>query len=106
MKSILPTAESCRTRKFGFAAPTTGRYFHLKGRNHVFAKLVGAVTAVSVFLLYFWWRGTDPMLETALGFLLTAAAGLWAWWATERRQDRIERERSSGPPGGGRPGTP
>lgn len=55
--------------------------------------MVGAVAAVSVFLLYFWWRGSAPVLETAIGFLLTAAAGLWAWWATERRLDRIESQR-------------
>lgn len=59
----------------------------------MFAKLVGAVTAVAVFMIYFWWRSTDPMLETALGFLLTAAAGLWAWWMTDRRLDRLDRER-------------
>ena len=59
----------------------------------MFAKLVGAVTAVAVFLIYFWWRGTNPMLETALGFLLTASAGLWAWWATDRRLDRLDDER-------------
>lgn len=60
----------------------------------MFAKMVGAVVAVAVFLLYFWWRGTNPMLETALGFLLTAAAGLWAWWAVARRQERADRERA------------
>ena len=59
----------------------------------MFSKLVGAVTAVAVFLIYFWWRGTAAMVETAVGFLLTAAAGLWAWWATDRRLDRLERER-------------
>lgn len=64
-----------------------------EGRDDVFAKLVGAVAAVAVFLIYFWWRGTAPMLETALGFLITAATGLWAWWATDRRLDRIDAER-------------
>lgn len=55
--------------------------------------MVGAVAAVAVFTLYFWWRGTAAMLETSIGFLLAAAVGLWAWWATDRRQDRIERDR-------------
>lgn len=59
----------------------------------MFSKLVGAVSAVAVFLIYFWWRGTAAMVETAVGFLLTAAVGLWAWWATDRRLDRLERER-------------
>ena len=57
----------------------------------MFAKLVGAITAVAVFMLYFWWRGTDPMFEVALGFLLTLAAGVWAWWATDRRLRQAER---------------
>lgn len=59
----------------------------------MFAKLVGAITAAAVFIIYFWWRGTDPVLETAIGLLLMAIAGLWAWWATDRRMDKIERER-------------
>lgn len=59
----------------------------------MFAKLVGVATAVAVFLIYFWWRGVDPVLETVVGLLLVTVAGLWAWWATDRRQAKIEHER-------------
>jgi len=55
----------------------------------VFAKIIGVVTAIIIFLLYFKWRSTDPVLETMIGILLSLLAGFWAWWATERRQQRM-----------------
>tara|TARA_R110000868_G_scaffold43803_6_gene146982 strand:- start:24934 stop:25143 length:210 start_codon:yes stop_codon:yes gene_type:complete len=58
----------------------------------VFAKIIGVVTAITIFLLYFRWRGTDPVLETMLGILLALAGGTWAWWLTGRRQQRMERD--------------
>ena len=47
----------------------------------MFAKVIGAVTAIIIFLLYFKWRSAD-------------LAGFWAWWATERRQRRMQDERA------------
>lgn len=55
----------------------------------MFAKIIGVVTAIIIFLLYFKWRSTDPVLETMIGILLSLLAGFWAWWATERRQQRM-----------------
>jgi nicotinamide riboside transporter PnuC len=55
----------------------------------VFAKIIGVVTAIIIFLLYFKWRSSDPVLETMIGILLSLLAGFWAWWATERRQQRM-----------------
>jgi len=55
----------------------------------VFAKIIGIVTAIIIFLLYFKWRSSDPVLETMIGILLSLLAGFWAWWATERRQQRM-----------------
>lgn len=59
----------------------------------MFAKIIGVVTAIIIFLLYFRWRSSDPVLETMIGILLSLLAGFWAWWATERRQRRIRDER-------------
>ncbi|GEM_PF-1127443 len=55
----------------------------------MFAKIIGVVTAIIIFLLYFKWRSSDPVLETMIGILLSLLAGFWAWWATERRQQRM-----------------
>ena len=55
----------------------------------MFAKIIGVVTAIIIFLLYFKWRSADPVLETMIGILLSLLAGFWAWWATERRQQRM-----------------
>ena len=55
----------------------------------MFAKIVGFATGIAVFFLYFWWRGTDPVLETAAGILLSLLVGGWAWWATAGRQRTI-----------------
>lgn len=60
----------------------------------MFAKIIGAVTAIIVFLLYFKWRSADPVLETMIGILLSLLGGFWAWWATERRQRRMQDERA------------
>lgn len=61
----------------------------------MFAKIIGAVTAIIIFLLYFKWRSADPVLETMIGILLSLLAGFWAWWATERRQRRMQDERAA-----------
>ena len=55
----------------------------------MFAKIIGVVTAIIIFLLYFKWRSSDPVLETMIGILLSLLAGFWAGWATERRQHRM-----------------
>lgn len=65
----------------------------------MFAKIIGAVTAIIIFLLYFKWRSADPVLETMIGILLSLLAGFWAWWATERRQQRMQDERAAGKDG-------
>lgn len=57
----------------------------------MFAKVIGIVTAIIIFFLYFKWRGTDPVLETMFGILLALLGGYWAWWATGRRQRRMDR---------------
>ena len=69
----------------------------------MFAKIIGAVTAIIIFLLYFKWRSADPVLETMIGILLSLLAGFWAWWATERRQRRMQDERSVTKDGDPRP---
>jgi|TARA_B110000483_G_scaffold153490_1_gene182435 nicotinamide riboside transporter PnuC len=69
----------------------------------VFAKIIGTVTAIIIFLLYFKWRSADPVLETMIGILLSLLAGFWAWWATERRQRRMQDERSVTKDGDPRP---
>jgi hypothetical protein len=51
----------------------------------MFAKVVGGVTAVAVFFIYFEVIGNQPVIETVLGFALAAAAGGYAWWETDRR---------------------
>jgi nicotinamide riboside transporter PnuC len=56
----------------------------------VFAKIIGVVTAIIIFFLYFKWRSADPVLETMFGILLALLGGYWAWWATGRRQRRME----------------
>ena len=33
----------------------------------MFAKIIGVVTCVIVFMLYFKWRSADPVLETMIG---------------------------------------
>ena len=58
----------------------------------MFAKIIGVVTCVIVFMLYFKWRSADPVLETMIGILLSLLAGVWAWWATERRHRRMKDE--------------
>jgi len=58
----------------------------------VFAKIIGVVTAITIFFLYFKWRGTDPVLETLAGIVLALAGGGWAWWITGRRQQRMQRD--------------
>ena len=58
----------------------------------MFAKVIGVVTAIIIFFLYFRWRGTDPVLETLLGILLALLGGAWAWWLTGRRQQRMQRD--------------
>jgi nicotinamide riboside transporter PnuC len=60
----------------------------------VFAKVIGVLTAIIIFLLYFKWRSADPVLETMIGILLSLLAGFWAWWATERRQQRMREDRA------------
>lgn len=69
----------------------------------MFAKVIGAVTAIIIFLLYFKWRSADPVLETMIGILLSLLAGFWAWWATERRQRRMQDERAVTKDGDPRP---
>lgn len=69
----------------------------------MFAKIIGAVTAIIIFLLYFKWRSADPVLETMIGILLSLLAGFWAWWATERRQRRMQDERAVTKDGDPRP---
>ena len=69
----------------------------------MFAKIIGVVTAIIIFFLYFKWRGTDPVLETMLGILLALLGGYWAWWATVRRQRRIEADQGGTPSGDGTP---
>lgn len=58
----------------------------------MFAKIIGVLTAIIIFLLYFKWRSADPALETMIGILLSLLAGFWAWWAIERRQHRMRDE--------------
>jgi len=60
----------------------------------VFAKFIGVLTAIIILLLYFKWRSADPVLETMIGILLSLLAGFWAWWATERRQQRMREDRA------------
>jgi len=60
----------------------------------VFAKVISVLTAIIIFLLYFKWRSADPVLETMIGILLSLLAGFWAWWATERRQQRMREDRA------------
>ena len=60
----------------------------------MFAKIIGVVTAIIIFLLYFKWRSPDPVLETMIGILLSLLAGFWAWWVTERRQQRMREDRA------------
>ena len=60
----------------------------------MFAKVIGVVTAIIIFLLYFKWRSADPVLETMIGILLSLLAGFWAWSATERRQQRMREDRA------------
>ncbi len=60
----------------------------------MFAKVIGVVTAIIIFLLYFKWRSADPGLETMIGILLSLLAGFWARWATERRQQRMREDRA------------
>ncbi len=60
----------------------------------MFAKIIGVVTAITIFVLYFRWRGTDPVLETMLGILLALGGGSWAWWLTERRRQHMLRDRA------------
>jgi ABC-type nickel/cobalt efflux system permease component RcnA len=60
----------------------------------VFAKVIGVLTAIIILLLYFKWRSADPVLETMIGILLSLLAGFWAWWATERRQQRMREDRA------------
>ena len=60
----------------------------------MFAKIIGVVTAIIIFLLYFKWRSADPVLETVIGILLSLLAGFWAWWVTERRQQRMREDRA------------
>lgn len=69
----------------------------------MFAKIIGVVTAIIIFFLYFKWRGTDPVLETMFGILIALLGGYWAWWATGRRQRRIEAEQGGKPPSDGAP---
>ena len=56
----------------------------------MFAKIIGVVTAIIVFFLYFKWRGADPVLETMVGILLSLLVGAWAWRATGRKQIRFQ----------------
>ena len=58
----------------------------------MFAKIIGVVTAITIFFLYFKWRGTDPVLETLAGIVLALAGGGWAWWLTGRRQQRMQHD--------------
>lgn len=58
----------------------------------MFAKIIGVVTAIIIFFLYFSWRGTDPVLETMLGILLALLGGAWAWWVAGRRQQHLQRD--------------
>ena len=60
----------------------------------MFAKVIGVLTAIIIFLLYFKWRSADPVLETMIDILLSLLAGFWAWWATERRQQRRREDRA------------
>ena len=60
----------------------------------MFAKFIGVLTAIIILLLYFKWRSADPVLETMIGILLSLLAGFWAWWATERRQQRMREDRA------------
>lgn len=55
----------------------------------MFAKVIGVVTAIIIFFLYFKWRGTEPVLETMLGILLALLGGYWAWRTTVRRLERL-----------------
>ena len=49
------------------------------------AKIIGAVAAACIFFLYFAVIGTEPVLETLLGVVLSLAGGVWAWWEAGRR---------------------
>ena len=73
----------------------------------MFAKIIGVVTAIIIFFLYFKWRSADPVLETMFGILLALLGGYWAWWATGRRQRRMEqgesREQGGSGPTDGKP---
>ena len=60
----------------------------------MFAKVIGVLTAIIIFLLYFNWRSADPVLETMIDILLSLLAGFSAWWATERRQQRMREDRA------------
>jgi hypothetical protein len=51
----------------------------------MFAKVVGGVTAIAVFFIYFAVIGHKPVLETLLGIALAVVAGGYAWWETDRR---------------------
>lgn len=74
----------------------------------MFAKVVGAVTALAVFFLYFRLRGTDPVLETVVGILISLGAGFWAYLATGRRlsRQRAEERRDREPAGRASPEPP
>jgi nicotinamide riboside transporter PnuC len=70
----------------------------------VFAKIIGVVTAIIIFFLYFKWRGADPVLETMFGILLALIGGYWAWWVMVRRnslnqeEGRAKRRTDGAPP--------
>jgi hypothetical protein len=52
------------------------------------AKVVGAIVAGAIFFAYFSVIGHWPVFETLLGFALSLAGGVVAWWEIERRMRR------------------
>lgn len=57
------------------------------------AKILGIVVASVVFALWFYLIGALPVLQTVIGIVLAAGAGLWAYratdkWLARRREDQ------------------
>lgn len=47
-------------------------------------KIIGGLVAFAAFLVYFSLVGTTPVWETFVGVAIAFAAGLWAYWQSDR----------------------